>query len=142
VALGLRIDPAAARAVAGMLLLAWAAYHWVYGHRHRVRVGMTVGIAGLAAWSFLMATAHGAGLMLLPALLPLCAMPQAAGGSVALSLEAAAVHTLAMLTVTAIIALLVYDWFGVGFLRRSWINFDALWAGVLAVTGLALVVTA
>jgi len=142
VALGLRIDPAAARAVAGMLLLAWAAYHWVYGHRHRVRVGMTVGIAGLAAWSFLKATAHGAGLMLLPALLPLCAMPQAAGGSVALSLEAAAVHTLAMLTVTAIIALLVYDWFGVGFLRRSWINFDALWAGVLAVTGLALVVTA
>jgi hypothetical protein len=142
VALGLRIDPAAARAVAGVLLLAWAAYHWVYGHRHRVRVGMTVGIAGLAAWSFLMATAHGAGLMLLPALLPLCAMPQAAGGSVALSLEAAAVHTLAMLTVTAIIALLVYDWFGVGFLRRSWINFDALWAGVLAVTGLALVVTA
>jgi hypothetical protein len=142
VTLGLRIDPVAARVVAGVLLLAWAGYHWMYGHRHRVRVGMTVGIAGLAAWSFLMATAHGAGLMLLPALLPLCAMPQVAGGSIALSLEAAAVHTLTMLAATALIALLVYDWFGVGFLRRGWINFDALWAGVLAVTGLALVVTA
>jgi hypothetical protein len=52
------------------------------------------------------------------------------------------VHTLTMLAATALIALLVYDWFGVGFLRRGWINFDALWAGVLAVTGLALVVTA
>ena len=44
----------------GLLLLAWAAYHWRYGHRHRVRFGMQTGLLGLAVWSFLMATAHGA----------------------------------------------------------------------------------
>ena len=54
----------------GLLLLGWAAYHALYGARHRVRFGMTVGYAGLAAWSFLMASAHGAGLMLIPVVLP------------------------------------------------------------------------
>jgi hypothetical protein len=142
VALGLRIDPVAARIVAGGLLMGWAGYHWFYGHRHRVRIGMTAGAAGLAVWSFLMATAHGAGLMLLPALLPLCAMPGFAGEPVALSLGAVAVHTLTMLAATGVVALLVYSWFGVGFLRRGWINLDAVWTGVLAVTGLGLVVTA
>jgi hypothetical protein len=142
VALGLRVDPVIARAVAGGLMIGWAGYHWLYGHRHRVRIGMTAGAAGLALWSFLMATAHGAGLMLLPALLPLCAMPGFAGGPMALSLGAVAVHTLTMLAATGAVAILVYDWFGVGFLRRGWINLDAVWAGVLAVTGLGLVVTA
>jgi hypothetical protein len=56
----------------GLLLLGWAAYHWRFGHRHRVRFGMQVGLWGLAAWSFLMATAHGAGLMLWPALMHAC----------------------------------------------------------------------
>ena len=49
---------------AGLLLLGWAAYHWRFGHRHRVRFGMQTGLLGLGIWSFLMATAHGAGLML------------------------------------------------------------------------------
>ncbi|MFL5286905.1 MAG: hypothetical protein ACJ8AW_39530 [Rhodopila sp.] len=140
--LGLRIDPVAARIGAGGLLLAWAGYHGLYGHRHRVRIGMTAGAAGLALWSFLMATAHGAGLMLLPALLPLCTMPGGPDGPLTVSLAAVAVHTLAMLAAMGAIALLVHDWFGVGFLRRGWINLDAVWTGVLAVTGLGLVVTA
>jgi hypothetical protein len=142
VALGLQVDPVVARVAAGALLLGWAAYHWLYGHRHRVRIGMTAGAAGLALWSFLMATAHGAGLMLLPALLPLCTMPGMTGGPFTLSLAVVAVHTLTMLAATGIIALLVHDWLGVGFLRRGWINLDAVWTGVLAVTGLGLVVTA
>jgi hypothetical protein len=141
VSLGLQVDPVIARMAAGGLLIGWAAYHWLYGHRHRVRIGMTAGAAGLALWSFLMATAHGAGLMLLPALLPLCAMP-GTGGPFTLSLAAVAVHTLTMLAATGIIALLVHDWLGVGVLRRGWINLDAAWTGVLAVTGLGLVVTA
>jgi hypothetical protein len=140
--LGLQINPVAARIGAGGLLLAWAGYHGLYGHRHRVRIGMTAGAAGLALWSFLMATAHGAGLMLLPALLPLCAMPGLANGPIALSLEAVAVHTLTMLAATGTVALLVHDWVGLGFLRRGWVNLDAVWTGVLAVTGLGLVVTA
>ncbi len=53
-----------------------------------------------------------------------------------------AVHTLATLAVTGLVALVVYEWLGLAFLRRSWINFDLLWTGALAATGLLLIVTA
>jgi hypothetical protein len=141
--MGTVVNAAAIRLIAGGVLVVWAAYHWLYGHRHRVRVGMTVGVAGLVLWSFLMATAHGAGLMLVPALVPLCAsMPIIGGGSLLVSLAAVAVHTLAMLTVTGCVALAVHEWLGLAFLRRSWINFDLLWTGGLVTTGLVLIVTA
>ena len=142
-ALGMVVDTAVIRLLAGGILLLWAGYHWLYGHRHRVRVGMTAGVAGLALWSFLMATAHGAGLMLVPALVPLCAsMPAIGGGSLLVSLAAVAVHTFAMLAVTGLIALVVHEWLGLAFLRRSWINFDLLWTGALVTTGLVLIITA
>ena len=70
-AFGALLDPAVVRRLCGLILLGWAAWHTVYGHRHRVRFGMTTGLAGLGAWSFLMAMAHGAGLMLIPLLAPL-----------------------------------------------------------------------
>ena len=66
VALGLVVDQRVLEIAAGLVLLGWAAYYAAYGHRHRVRVGMTTGMLGLGVWSFLMATAHGAGLMLVP----------------------------------------------------------------------------
>src|SRR5258708_9614413 len=69
---GLVIDPRAVRIGAGLFLVGWALYHWRYGHRHRVRVGMQAGLVGLAVWSFLVSTAHGAGLLLLPVLVTLC----------------------------------------------------------------------
>ncbi len=142
---GVVIDHRLVRQAAGVILLAWAIYHWFYGHRHRVRVGMRTGFAGLALWSFLMATAHGAGLMLLPALLPL-PIPHTHGqaghghtivgaGTLWLSIAAVGVHTLAMLLVTGVVAVIVYEWLGVGFLRRGWINFDMLWTIVLIATG-------
>ena len=142
-AIGTVVGTAEIRLIAGGILVGWAAYHWLYGHRHRVRVGMTVGVVGLALWSFLMTTAHGAGLMLVPALVPLCAsMPAIGGGSLLVSLAAVAVHSFAMLTVTGLIALVVHEWIGLAFLRRSWINFDVLWSGGLVATGLALIITA
>src|SRR5262249_54068483 len=55
IALGQTIDARAFRIVAGLVLMAWGAYHLTYGHRHRVRVGLTTGLLGLAAWSFVMA---------------------------------------------------------------------------------------
>ena len=64
------VTPRLAGIGTGLLLIGWALYHWAFGHRHRVRFGLQVGLFGLAAWSFLMATAHGAGLMLWPALHP------------------------------------------------------------------------
>jgi hypothetical protein len=129
---------------AGIVLLGWAFYYALYGHRHRVRVGMRTGMGGLALWSFMMATGHGAGLMLVPVLIPLCLSASPApdlvtAGSLSISLAAVAVHTGAMLAVTAAIAGLVYEWLGLGFLRRGWINLDLIWVAALAATGLLLI---
>jgi hypothetical protein len=127
---------------AGIALLAWAAYHWRYGHRHRVRFGMQAGLLGLAAWSFLMATAHGAGIMLWPALLPSCLSAGAGPAGIASPIAAAAagvgIHTLAMLATTALLATLVYEWAGVAVLRRAWLNVDLIWTLALAATAALL----
>jgi hypothetical protein len=134
--LGAAIDVRAIRIGTGLVLIVWVAYHWLYGHRHRVRIGMTAGFAGLLLWSFLMATAHGAGLMLVPALIPLCmGSPIIDQGSVWTAVAAVGVHTLATLLVTGAIAVIVYEWLGLEFLRPSWINFDALWCLALVATG-------
>ena len=108
---------------------------------------MRTGMAGLALWSFLMASAHGAGLMLVPILLPLGhggshASHLPASESLTLALAAVGVHTLAMLAVTGAIAVAVYDWLGLAFLRRGWINLDLLWTAALAATGLLLLISA
>lgn len=143
-ALGLLVDERSLQVTAGMLLLGWAAYHGLHGHRHRVRIGMQTGMVGLGFWSFLMATSHGAGLMLVPVIIPLCIASGPAGtltaaGSLPVSLAAMGVHTAAMLGLTAIIAIGVYEWFGLAFLRRGWINVDVLWSAALAATGLVLI---
>jgi len=144
VTLGLVIERHVLNPLAGAILLGWALYYAVYGHRHRVRVGMQTGMLGLGLWSFLMATGHGAGLMLVPMIIPLClsASPVkdlSASGSLIVSLAAVAVHTGAMLAVTAAMASLVYEWLGLAFLRRGWINLDWIWVAALVATGLFLI---
>jgi len=107
VALGVALDRVVLQAAAGGLLLVVAAVYFS-GHaaaRGRARAGH----AGLALWSFMMSTAHGAGLMLVPALIPLCladapARALTASGSLALALAAVGVHAAAMLTITGVIA--------------------------------------
>jgi hypothetical protein len=146
-AFGLTADQHTIRLVAGGVLIGWAVYHWLYGARHRTRVGMRVGMAGLALWSFLMASAHGAGLMLVPILVPLTGVGSHAGhtmaaGSLTISLVAVGLHTLAMLGVTGLVAVVVYEWVGLAFLRRGWVNLDPIWTASLAVTGLILLITA
>ena len=126
----------------GVALLAWAIYHWRFGHRHRVRFGMQTGLLGLAAWSFLMATAHGAGVMLWPALMPSC-LPEGAsasglGAPLAAAVAGVGIHTLAMLATTAVIAVVVYEWVGVAVLRRAWFNVDLVWTLALAATAALL----
>jgi hypothetical protein len=100
--------------------------------------GMQVGFRELTIWSFLMASAHGAGLMVLPVVLagPHAhhhAAAQAAAGGVWATL----IHTLGYFSVTALVALLVYQRFGLAMLRRSWFNLDLIWAIALVVTGFA-----
>jgi hypothetical protein len=141
-AAGVLVNQRGVQASAGVLLIGWSIYHQLYGHRHRVRVGMKTGQAGLAVWSFLMATAHGAGLMILPAMIPLCLAPSAAGGPAGAALAAVAIHTAAMLAVTAAIAVIVYEWVGLSVLRTAWLNPDLLWTGALACTGLVLLLLA
>jgi hypothetical protein len=145
VTLGLVVDRRFLELAAGIVLLGWALYYALYGHRHRVRVGMQTGMVGLGVWSFLMATGHGAGLMLVPVIISLClsASPTEESitvGSLPIALAAVAVHTGAMLAVTAAMAGVVYEWMGLAFLRRGWINLDLIWIAALAATGLILIV--
>ncbi len=142
-AVGLIVDPGPLQRIAGLILLAWAAWHAVYGRRHKVRIGMQTGYVGLGGWSFLMANAHGAGLMLIPAVIPLCiaaapAHQLTARGSASIALAALGLHTAAMLAAIAIISIAVYKWVGLAFLRRGWINLDWLWTGALIACGIIL----
>jgi hypothetical protein len=138
---GLLVDAHILRIGAGFVLIGWALYHWRYGHRHRVRVGMRTGLAGLGVWSFLMATAHGAGLMLWPVLMPLCTAAAAdpdGPGALVTALAGIGVHTLAMLAVTTAMAVAVYEWIGLELLRRAWINVDLIWTLALVAAGVLL----
>jgi hypothetical protein len=108
-----------------------------------VRIGMQTGLAGLALWSCLMASAHGAGLMLVPAVLSLCVSPGTGGelltsNSIPISFAALVVHTSAMLAVIGTLGIVVYDRVGLAFLRRGWINLDVLWGAALAAGGMVL----
>lgn len=144
------LTPAAAQALTALLLIGFGIYKIFNYYRHPRWVGMRVGLHDLAWWSFLMATAHGAGLMIIPALLGIMhrqadfAYPAhhthlAAGASMALAI---AVHTLAMLVMMAAVAWAIYKWVGLAVLRSRWINFDLVWAvalllvGVIAAAGL------
>ncbi len=142
--LGLALHAASLRLVAGIVLLGWAAYHLLYGHRHPLRIGMTAGFVGLAVWSAATATVHGAGLMLVPALMPICGSAAKAGLSDAFGPAAMVtlVHTAVTSATSAGIAFAAYEYVGLGMLRRGWINFDWIWSGALAVTGAALVALA
>lgn len=107
VALGMAMDRGVLQGVAGALLVVAATVH-LSGRTAR-RVWAPAGHAGLALWAFMMSTAHGTGLMLVPALIPLCmgaapARQITASGSLALALAAVGVHTAAMLAVTGVIA--------------------------------------
>jgi hypothetical protein len=122
VAFGASMDRVVLQVLAGGLLVVAAVLH-LWGRTPKV-ARAPAGHAGLALWSFMMSTAHGAGLMLVPALIPLC-MGDAttrkitASGSLMLALAAVGVHTAAMLVVTGVIATGVCRGFdaGAGWLR-------------------------
>jgi hypothetical protein len=107
--------------------------------RHPRWVGMRVSGRDLVVWSFLMSSAHGAGLMLFPVLLGLPA-PTHADDPLPLGIQdvaAVMLHTAAMLLTMGVLAVLVYDRLGLMVLRRAWVNMDAIWA--VAVIGAGLV---
>ena len=137
--LGLVVDHSLFTWIAAGVLVAWAAWHALYGHRRRVLVGMQTGLLGILAWSFVTASAHGAGLMLVPAVMPLCGGTFAADTAMWPALAALGVHTAVMLATIAAVSIVVYHWVGVDFLRRGWINLDLVWIAALLASGVARV---
>jgi len=130
-----------------VVLFAFGFYH-LLRHRHIRYGGMQVGFGDLTMWSFLMASAHGAGLMVLPVLFGMGGRDSIAGSPVSLhhvhrvamggsatNLEAVLVHTLGYLVVTGFVAWVVYEKLGLALLRKAWLNLDLIWAVALVVTG-------
>jgi len=126
------------------------------GHRHptlgRWRVGLRATGRELTVWSFVVATAHGAGLMAAPFALHavnsgMTGHSHASHSAVAVAgvmsvdwptLWATSVHTAGYLVVTAVLAVVVYERANIHLVRRAWINFDLVWAGALIFTGVAI----
>jgi len=132
--------------IAGALgLAAFASWRFASSHRHPRWVGMCLRPRELACWSFLMSTAHGAGLMLIPIVVGLnvgghdhMLMPASLGAVLAVLL----LHTAAMVAVAGAIAFVIYDFVGVGILRRGWLNLDRVWAYALGVGAAATLLVA
>ncbi len=120
--------------------------------RHPKWVGMQVGFRDLTLWSFLMASAHGAGLMLLPVLLGsdhsshashtghLAPQQMPSVNDPSQWLAAVVVHSAGYLLVSLLIALVVYEKLGLSLLRRAWFNVDVIWMIALMISGLALLI--
>jgi hypothetical protein len=142
--LGMALPPEALRYPIAVLLLGLGIYSLVR-HRHPRWVRMRVGFRDLTVWSFLIASAHGAGLMVVPVLLGSSTVhaadhaathaEHAASGPLA-ALLATAVHTASYLTVVGLIAWVVYTKVGLAVLRKAWLNLDVLWGIALIVTGI------
>jgi hypothetical protein len=138
--------PRALRTYGAVALIAFGLFKFVRPRSHPRWVGMRIGAGELALWSFLMATAHGAGLMLFPVLIAFPAsghaghaghMQHVAGsGSIARDGAAVLVHTAAMLLVMGAVALVVYEKLGLAILRRAWMNLDLVWAVAIVAAGL------
>ena len=124
------------RLAAGVLLV--AAGTWRLLDRRHPRFLARIKPSRLVWWSFLMATAHGAGLMLLPFAIGLCATatstPQLGGGLGVAALVSIA-HTAAMLSSGLVAAWIVYRYLGLRVLNRAWVNLDGVWGVSLVIAG-------
>jgi hypothetical protein len=144
VAAGLIVPPAALNVVVAAVLMSLGVYR-LWRHRHPRLGGMQVGFRDLTFWSFLMASAHGAGLMVLPFVIPAAATVVAAehhhahhhaSATAANAAALVALHTAAYFIVMVLAASIVYRKLGLSLLRRAWFNMDWLWAGALLLTGM------
>ena len=149
----LTVPTAALRVGGAVVLIGFGLWKLARPNRHPRWVGMRVNRRQLTLWSFLMSSAHGAGLMLFPVLIGLSVadagtgptgptgpghdLASIAGTSSSWLLDgtAVALHTAAMLVVMAAVAIVVYEKVGVGILRRAWVNLDLVWAGALVAAG-------
>ncbi|HEY1420655.1 MAG TPA: hypothetical protein VGG90_08100 [Candidatus Dormibacteraeota bacterium] len=138
------IPPFLVRLLAALVLVSFGLYKLARPRSHPGGFGMRVGFAGLAAWSFLMSSAHGAGLMLAPVLLglPVYATYHTLSEISLQAVAAASLHVAAMLLVMGVVSVAVYDKVGLGILRRGWFNLDLGWSVVLIASGAVTLFTA
>ena len=137
-------DPEALRIGAAAALVAFGIFRFVKPRAHFRWTSMRVSDRELGMWSFLMSTAHGAGLMVAPVILGLRAsqsgghddMAMLSGGPIDIAAVGIAVHVLAMIVVMGAIAFFVYERVGLQILRRAWLNTDQVWAGAFVLAGL------
>jgi hypothetical protein len=153
VGLSVVADSSVLRVGAAATLLAFGIFRFVKPRAHFRWTSMRVSDRELTLWSFLMSTAHGAGLMVAPVLIGLDgaldgsharAHDQAdlslLGGSLGTGAIGILLHVGAMLLVMGVVAVLVYDRLGLRILRTAWINTDRLWAGAFVLAaGITLV---
>jgi hypothetical protein len=147
------IPPIALGHIAAVALLSLGLYK-LWHHRHPRYGGMAVRFLDLAVWSFLMASAHGAGLMVLPFALdvstPVAAAPMdhsahgllASRGTIAPGILAVAAHVLSYFAVLSIVAWVVYRKVGLAILRTAWFDMDRIWAAALLITGASILLFA
>lgn len=131
------------RVGAGLIVVAMGIYLLI--NRKHPKFLARVHPARLALWSFLAAFAHGAGLMLVPIYLGICAVDLADTGHEAArtlmsndlvnAFVVATVHTLAMTVAGGVIATIIYFWLGLKFLSSTWFNLDLVWALSLVAVG-------
>lgn len=129
---------------ASLLIIGFAIFLFV--NRRHPRALARIRPAQLGLWSFAVAIAHGAGLMLVPVYLGLCRAPDPEGARAAtgaliganlgMALLVSAVHSIAMIAAGGCLALIVYRYLGLKFVSRSWFNLDAIWAASLVLVGL------
>ena len=143
---GLTVSPHYLRWAVAAILIA-VGLRFLVRHPHFRWAGMRVGMGELTLWSFLVASVHGAGLMVLPIFMGMSVAEHAsvgggflASGTLAAAITATAVHAASYLLVSAAIAFLVFEKLGVGILRKAWFNVDLLWATALMGTGVATLV--
>lgn len=132
------------RVGAGLIVIAMGIYLLI--NRRHPKYLARIHPARLTLWSFLAAMAHGAGLMLVPIFLGICAIgaeetghlaAQALmGANVMTAFNVAAVHTLSMTVAGSVIATIIYFWLGLKFLSKTWFNLDLVWALSLIAVGL------
>jgi hypothetical protein len=143
---GMALPPTAIRWGVAVTLLSFGLFRLVR-HRHPRWAAMRVSRGDLALWSFLMATAHGAGLMALPLVLSASAVAGHAAhhhlvsagvapGTLDVGLVATGIHTVGYLAVTMLLAVAVYERLGLRVLRTAWVNLDLVWGVALIGTGL------
>jgi hypothetical protein len=151
--IGVMLPQTVVRGLAALTLIGFGVYR-IFRARHPKWVGMRVGWRDLTVWSFLMASAHGAGLMLVPVLLGrsravaashahhtpsmgqmFSSEPMAFLSNLVVVSLSVGMHTVGYLLTMGLVALVVYEKLGLALLRHAWFNLDLLWAAALVAAG-------